>query len=196
MLAGVPVALVTESAVGALAAWDVAALLYVVWVWTTIWRLDAERTARLAERQDPTRATADVMLLAAAVVSLVAVALVLATAAKAKGAAQDVHLCLGLASVVVSWIVVHTVFTLRYAALYYVDEDGGVDFNQDEPPRYSDFAYLAFTVGMTFQVSDTDIQLPQIRRTITRHALLSFMFSTGILATTVNLVASLTSQGG
>ena len=101
---------------------------------------------------------------------------------------------LSLASVVLSWAVVHTVFTLRYARLYYWGPDGGVDFNDDAKPRYSDFAYLAFTIGMTFQVSDTALSANEIRRTTLRHALLSYLFGTGILATAINLVASLTSK--
>ena len=68
---------------------------------------------------------------------------------------------------------------------------GGVDFNQSASPRYLDFAYLAFTIGMTFQVSDTDLQTSAIRATALRHALLSFLFGAIIVATTVNLVAGL-----
>jgi len=87
-------------------------------------------------------------------------------------------------------------FTLRYALLYYRGRDGGVDFNQDDPPRYTDFAYLAFTVGMTFQVSDTDLKTHTIRATALRHALLSYLFGSVILATTINLVAGISSGGG
>jgi uncharacterized membrane protein len=76
--------------------------------------------------------------------------------------------------------------------MYY--EDGGVDFNERAPPCYTDFAYLAFTIGMTFQVSDTDLQTREFRRVALCHALLSFVFGTGILATTINLVASLSSK--
>jgi uncharacterized membrane protein len=89
---------------------------------------------------------------------------------------------------------VHTVFMLRYAQLYYAGEQGGIDFNQADPPTYTDFAYLAFTIGMTFQVSDTPLRSKVIRRTALRHALLSYLFGTGILATTINLVASLSSK--
>ena len=76
---------------------------------------------------------------------------------------------LGLLSVAVSWFTVHTIFALRYALLYYADPEGGVDFNQDEPPCYRDFAYLAMTVGTTFQVSDTDLHTTGIRVTVLRH---------------------------
>jgi uncharacterized membrane protein len=172
--------------------WDGAALVYVAWVWFTIWRLDAEHTAELAVPEDPTRATADVLTLGAAVASLAAVGLVLGRAASSQGATQELLGALGVASVVLSWLVVHTVYTLRYARLYYAaSPDGGIDFNDPEPPTYSDFAYLAFTIGMTFQVSDTDLQTNELRRTALRHGLLSFLFGTGIVATTINLIASL-----
>jgi uncharacterized membrane protein len=80
---------------------------------------------------------------------------------------------------------------LRYAVLYYGGEVGGIDFNQTTPPRYSDFAYLAFTVGMTFQISDTSLTSHDIRTACLRHALLSYLFGSLILAAMVNLVASL-----
>jgi uncharacterized membrane protein len=87
---------------------------------------------------------------------------------------------------------VHTIFTLRYARLYYVGRDGGIDFNQEQPPAYLDFAYFSFTVGMTFQVSDTDVQTPAVRRTVLRHALVSYLFGAVIVAGTINLIAGLT----
>jgi uncharacterized membrane protein len=194
LAAGVPVGLVTGADFGALAAWDGTVAAYVTLVWSTVWWLDAGETKARAEREDPTRAIADVLLLSAAVASLVAVGLALANASQGPGSVELVHLWLGLGSVVLSWLLVHTVFALRYARLYYEDPDGGVDFNQREAPTYGDFAYLAFTIGMTFQVSDTDLQKSSIRRTALRHALLSYMFGTGILAATINLVANLTSQ--
>jgi uncharacterized membrane protein len=190
----VAVALLSDTELSLLIGWDAAAAAYVVWVWSAIWPLDAAHTAPLAERQDPTRATADVLLLTAAVASLVAVGLVLARASHARGTSELLLLGLGVASVVVSWLLVHTVFTLRYARLYYFGEDGGVNFHTDAPPDFHDFAYLAFTIGMTFQVSDTELQTKEFRRSALRQALLSYLFGTGILATTINLVASLTSR--
>jgi uncharacterized membrane protein len=178
-----------------LLAWDISAVVYLAWVWTTIWRLDAERTAQYAVPVDPTRAAADALVLAAAVVSLLAVALLLGRAAGEQGSAQVVSASLGVASVVCSWAMVHTVYTLRYARLYYTGEDGGVGFEDPEPPTYSDFAYLSFTVGMTFQVSDTGLQNRDFRRTVLTHALLSYLFGTGILAMVINLMATISSSG-
>jgi hypothetical protein len=89
-------------------------------------------------------------------------------------------------SVFVSWTIIHTVFTLRYARLYYAGQAGGINFNQTAAPDYGDFAYLSFTIGMTFQVSDTNIGSGQIRRTALRHAWLSFPMDAVIIATTIN----------
>jgi uncharacterized membrane protein len=187
----VPVAVATSWALYPLVGWDVAGAVLIVWTWRTIWHLDAAHTARLAGVEDPTRAAADLLILSAAVASLAAVGVVLHRAAGSQGAEQNLLGALGVVSIVVSWLVVHTTFTLRYARLYYSGADGGIDFKEDDPPCYSDFAYLAFTVGMTFQVSDTDIQEKEIRRVILQHALLSFVFVTGIVATTINLIANL-----
>jgi uncharacterized membrane protein len=176
--------------------WDALAITLLTWTWFTIWPMGAQATAAHATREDPTRPVSDVILLSAAVASLVAVGFFLLQASSAKGSSQDILAATGIATVALSWFVVHTVFMLRYALLYYTGHDRGVDFNQPTPPRYSDFAYLAFTVGMTFQVSDTDLQSPAIRATALRHALLSYLFGAVILATTINLVAGLGSSSG
>jgi uncharacterized membrane protein len=175
-----------------LVAWDVAALTYLVWVWRKIWGLDGELTARHAVREDPTRAAADLLLLSAASASLVAVGYVLVRAGSGGGLREGLQVGFGVASVLISWAVIHTVFTLRYARLYYTGLDGGIDFHQKEAPQFSDFAYLAFTVGMTFQVSDTELNTAPIRAQVLRHALLSYLFGTVIVALTINLVAGLT----
>ena len=133
-----------------------------------------------------------VSLVAGIVVSVVAVLLGAAKYAPAAGWDAGV----GVGTVALSWLIVHTVFTLRYAKLYYFGSGGGVNFNQPTPPRYSDFAYLSFTIGMTFQVSDTDLQTPAIRATALRHAMLSYLFGAVILATTINLISGLASSSG
>jgi uncharacterized membrane protein len=97
--------------------------------------------------------------------------------------------------VAASWISVHTVFALRYARLYYTGPPDGIDFNQHEDPNYVDFAYLAFTLGMTYQVSDTNLKNRTIRSTALSQALLSFVLGAIILAITINLVAGLVNLG-
>jgi uncharacterized membrane protein len=189
----VTAALLHSPAVGLLLGWDTVAVLYTGWLAFVLLGRDAEQTARRATTTDPDRVATDIALLTAAVASLVTVAFVLLRAPQTSSTPEFVQVGLGVVSVVVSWAMVHTLFTLRYAALYYGRPGGGIDFNSAEPPTYRDFAYLAFTVGMTFQVSDTVLHSTALRRTVLRQALLSYLFGTGILATTVNLVASLRS---
>ncbi|MCW3841335.1 DUF1345 domain-containing protein [Micromonospora yasonensis] len=175
-----------------LVGWDAAALSWLVLQWSRLSRLDATRTARLAKFEDPNWAMRDALLLVACLASLLAVGVVLTSAhAVGPGLPRDLYGGLGVLSVVLSWFVVHTVFTIRYARLYYTGEPGGIDFHQLSPPCFADFAYVGFTVGTTFQVSDTDLSGPEMRRTALRHALLSYLFGAFIIAATVNLLSSL-----
>jgi uncharacterized membrane protein len=195
----VPTAVLGADRIAALVGWDVLALVFCGWVWIEVWRFDAPSTASHALRVDPGRELADLLLLGAAVASLVAVGLVLFSAGHANGSAKYLEAGFALLSVFVSWTLVHTVFTLRYAHLYYSDPIGGVDFNEkragdstaQQNARYSDFAYLAFTIGMTFQVSDTDIEQRAIRRAVLHQALLSYPLGTVIIAAAINLVSGL-----
>lgn len=171
--------------------WIAAALTYLIWVWSRIGRLDAEGTKTHATREDPSRGLADALLVLAGVGSLAIVGFVLVQAAQLSGVARLVLGGLAILSVGLAWALIHTLFTLRYAYLYYDDTPGGVDFNQTEDPDYGDFTYLAFTLGMTYQVSDTAIGAREVRRTALRHALLSYLFGAVILATVINFVAGL-----
>lgn len=177
--------------IAALAGWDVTGAAFVAWTWHAVWRLDGEQTREDAEREDPTRPVTDALVLVAALASLGGVAMVLLTRSSGGGPAQFAVVGLAVASLAASWSVVHTVFAVTYTRLYYGGPDGGVDFPGDGPPTYADFAYLAFTVGMTFQVSDTPITSREIRRTVLRQALLAYLFGSVILAAMVNLVAGL-----
>lgn len=175
-----------------LLAWSATAMTYVASVWLKIARLDPVATSAVATAEDPRRATADLLLLVASVISLAAVIVGIIKAGSSHGAERAVLLAAGIATIVVSWGVVHTIFTLRYAALYYSGGDGGIDFHDDAAkPSYVDFAYMAFTIAMTYQVSDTDITTKEIRHTALRHALLSYVFGTVIIAATINLAAGL-----
>lgn len=173
--------------------WDCAAAVFLAWTWTVVATMDAEQTASHATREDPSKRVTQLLVLGASVASLVGVGYLLVQASTDKGPAQGIAAALGVFSVAVSWLVVHTLFALRYALLYYTGTDRGVDFNQPGPPRYTDFAYLAFTIGMTYQVSDTPLTTHAIRAAALRHALLSYLFGALILAATVNLIVSLAS---
>jgi uncharacterized membrane protein len=176
---------------GPLVAWDVSAAALLVWTRVLIWGLSASQAASLATRESPGRANSDLLLLVGSVVSLVAVGLVLVRANQETGLDKGLLVGLSVASIILAWSTVHTVYALRYARLYYGGTDGGVDFNDESAPCYSDFAYLALTIGMTFQVSDTALTTNAFRRLALRHALLSYMFGALIIATTINLIAGL-----
>ena len=179
--------------VAALCASDVAALVFVVWVWIGIWRVDAHATSRIARSEDASRLAAESVLLGAGAASPLAVAFTLSEAGDATAPARCLLTALAVGSVALAWTSVHTVHVLRYARLYYSPPVGGIDFHE-EAPDYTDFAYLALTIGMTFQVSDTDIMSKRVRRVALHHALLSYVFGTVIVAITVSAVAGLLGQ--
>jgi uncharacterized membrane protein len=172
-------------------AWGIAALAIVARVWWRVGRMDAAATKSHARAEDFSRPVADAAVLAASVASLVAVGYTIITAGNRAGTTKALLILLAIAVVALSWLTVHTLYMLRYGDTYYGDPIGGIDFNADEPPSYHDFAYVAFTIGMTFQVSDTSLTSSRLRRLALRHALLSFVFGAVILALTINSVASL-----
>lgn len=171
--------------------WLGSGLVWTGLVWLSVLPLDAVAASQYATREDPHGATANTLLIGASVAALVAVVLGILKASHSSGTDKVLLLSSGIAAIVCSWGVVHTVFALRYAGLYYRGVDGGVDFNEDDKPVYADFAYLAFTIGMTYQVSDTDLTNKAIRHTALRHALLSYLLGTVIIAATINLAAGL-----
>jgi uncharacterized membrane protein len=175
--------------VSVLAGWIVAAATFVGRVWSRTYYLTGEETGSVATREDASRASAHLMVIGASVISLVGVGVDLAKASLRSGTPKVVLTAAAILTVITSWALVHTVFTLRYAHAYYGHPVGGINFRSEEAPNYHDFAYVAFTIGMTFQVSDTDLTSPVMRRLALRHALLSYLFGAVILAMTINVTA-------
>jgi uncharacterized membrane protein len=180
----------------ALGGWDVAGTVFLGVAWHVILRADAATTRRVALIEDETKHTAAVVVLLACNVSLLAVAFTLAHADSETGWQRSVSIGGALLTVMVSWTVLNTLFTLRYADAHYHYQDGrGVDFGDGatdhDPPDYRDFAYLAFTIGMCYQVSDQSIRSAHMRRTVLVHSLVSYVFGVIIIASTINVVAGL-----
>jgi uncharacterized membrane protein len=190
VIASAVAAFLTAWQVAVLIGWDAAAIVFLAWVFLAVHSLGGDATASHATSEDPSRAAAELILIFASAASLVGVGLVLFQAADQSGGSKVLSTAVAFLSVAVSWAAVHTVFMLRYASLYHAN-GGGIEFQGTEMPDYGDFAYLALTIGMTYQVSDTALKDRTIRRTALRHALLSFVFGTGILAMTINVVAGL-----
>jgi uncharacterized membrane protein len=168
--------------------------------WIIILNAHPKEIRKIARLQDSSRTLIFLVVIAASIISLGAIIFLLKGT---KGQAEaDVtgHILLAMASVIVSWWLVHTLFTMRYAHLYYDTDNnddkelpvGGLEFPGDEKePDYIDFVYFSFVIGMTFQVSDVQITDRKIRRLVLMHGLISFAFNTAIVALSINVVSSL-----
>ena len=138
-----------------------------------------------------------VLAFAAACVALLAVAFVIRGHGSPAHAVVARKVLLGLSTVAVSWFLLHTVYSLHYAHLYYGDSDcdeasdKGLDFPGDKDPDYLDFAYFAFVIGMTCQVSDVQVTTKRMRRITLLHGVISFGFNTVILALLINTISGL-----
>ena len=171
--------------------WSVVALVFLAVTWSVLLRMDGAETKRHARADDVSRPTADLLLVGSSIASLVAVGYTLIVAGNRHGTTEALLIGLVVIAVAFAWSVVHTVYMLRYAGAYYGDPIGGIDFGGDTQPDYRDFAYLALTIGMTFQVSDTNLKTKAFRHMALRHALLSYLFGAVIVGVTINVVASL-----
>ncbi|WP_372510954.1 MULTISPECIES: DUF1345 domain-containing protein [Mycobacterium] len=198
-LLGVATAMLISSAAGLryapAAGWIAAAFVYLAWTWIVVLPMDSVQTREHVRPEDPPRGwVTDAIILVASVASVGGVAHLLAAGSKA-GVEKDVTAAVGVVSIVAAWFVVHTVFSVRYADIYYSEPTGGINFNGAEEPRFLDFFYLAFTVGMTYQVSDTSLQTGKLRAIALCQAVLSYLFGAVILAVTINLVVGLSNSG-
>ncbi len=173
--------------------WIVAATVYLVWTWSLVLPMNAEQTlAHVRQRREDGKAgISHLVVLVASIAGLAGVGYLLA--AESDGQRHIGEALVGILSVIASWFAVHTTFTLRYAMLFYSDHASEpISYHQNEYlPCYKDFAYLAFTVGMTYQVSDTDLGSPRIRGSVLTQALVSFLLGAVVLASTINLVLTL-----
>jgi uncharacterized membrane protein len=185
---GVAVGPVLGVAAGVLTGWGVFALVNVVWVLVLIWPMDARATREHATLEAPGRRIARLISITGSVVSLSAVLVVIVQAQTSSRAEEYVLAGIAVLSVASSWALIHTEYVLRYARMYYSDPVGGIDFNQDEDPEYTDFVYFSVGLGMTYQVSDTNITRNGFRRVVIAHTLLGYLFGTVILASIINLV--------
>ena len=174
-----------------LVGWSVLALTSVIWVLVMVWPMDAERTRAHATTEDPGRQLARLVALVGSLVSLGAVGIVLIQTRERSQAEALLLAAIAVVSVVSSWALVQVDYMLRFAGLYYAEPVGGIDFNQDEDPEYTDFAYFAVGLGMTYQVADTSVRTNEIRRIVIAQTLLAYLFGSVILASIINLVAGI-----
>jgi uncharacterized membrane protein len=178
-------------------AWDVFSLCLLCLYWLIFYTTSPTHIRKLAATEDTSRVVIFIVTIISATASMLAVILLLTT--KHESAEVKVlHLVVAIAGMSLSWSLVHTVFAVRYAHLYYADHKtkpginaGGLDFPDEDKPDFVDFAYFSFVLGMTFQVSDVSITLKKIRRMVLWHSLISFGYNAVIIALTINVIAGL-----
>lgn len=192
VVTGTVAGLAVDARLGPLVGWCTAGVLALVWVWRLCWPQDAAGTRRVAREESSSRVTDDAVV-TACFASLVAVVVALTqTNSQDPDPVSVLLVVLGVLGTMVAWALVNTVWALKYARLYFVDHaSGGFDVKQEDPPRYSDFAYLAFTVGMSFAVSEIELTSSLMRRKTLQHALLSYFFGTVVIAVAINFVTNL-----
>ncbi|WP_327086300.1 DUF1345 domain-containing protein [Nonomuraea sp. NBC_01738] len=177
-----------DVALAVLAGIATTASVFVAAGWFVLWPMDADATHHNARREDLRPVTDELVLVCASLSGLIVIVVLLLV-----GNTRDGHAAAAtaLAGVFLSWAALHLMYATRYAYDYYRDPAGGIDFNSRQPPAYSDFLYFSYNLGMTYQVSDTTVSSPELRKIVLRHCLLSYIFGTSILATTLNLIAGI-----
>ena len=178
-------------------AWDTFCLSMILLSWILFFATTPNELCTIVEKQDDGLKVIFMIVLVAVCLSLFGTLLLLSS--KVESTFNKVfHTIVSLSPVLLSWILLHTTFTVRYAHLYHDHNKlntgtnvGGIDFPCKEQPDYIDFAYFSFVIGMTFQVSDVVVSSRVIRRFVLMHSLISFVFNTIIVALTINTIAGL-----
>lgn len=174
--------------------WDVFALSFTVTCWIVFFTRNTDDIRQYARTDDGSRTFVFIFILLASFASMVMV-LLLVLSDETDAA---LYIPVAIAGILLSWAMVHTMFAMHYAHMYYDDDEEdnskhaeGLEFPQEDRPDYIDFAYFSFVIGMTFQVSDVEISSRMIRRTALLHGLLAFILNTFVVALTINLIAGL-----
>ena len=176
-------------------AYDAAALVYLSLSWAMIFTNTAESTRLRAAAEDPGRRFGFLIALASSAAVVFGSVTWLGSRGFSGQHTGDALLVATIVAAVLAWSFTHTAYALHYAHLYYgpsgnlpPDCTSGLLFPGCPDPDDLDFAYFAFTIGMTFQVSDVQISSRSIRRTVLWHALLAFAYNTVIVALMLNLI--------
>ena len=178
-----------------LMSWEAFTICLIVMDWITFSITKTDQIRQQARIQDSSRTVIFLIILISTLASFLAILLLIVTKGKFR-TQQSIHLIVAVAGLILSWFLIHTIFTLRYAHIYYDDDDdhpethaAGLIFPGDDKPDYKDFAYFAFVIGMTFQVSDVQVTSKRLRRLVLLHGILAFGYNTIMIALTINLIA-------
>jgi uncharacterized membrane protein len=179
-----------------LIAWDLGVVLYLSLVLWLAAHADTALIRRQSKLQDVGRFAIPGATVVAALASLVAVLYELRPP-PGGGCVPPQELALGALTIFLSWALIHTILAVHYTHEFYGEHrDGGrgLKFPGGAPPNYWDFIYFSFVIGMTNQVSDVSVTSRAIRKTVTTHSVVSFIFNVAVLAVSLNIVASALSQ--
>jgi uncharacterized membrane protein len=190
VMIGVAVGFAADPSLGVLAGIAAAGISSVAFGWMVLWPMDAAATRADVERENIRPAAEEMIIVAAGLCGLVAIVVLLLLGRSDSPGAAAAAAPVGVAA---GWAGLQLTYATRYAHLYFEAPEGGIDFNHDAPPAYSDFFYFSHNLGMTYAVSDTSVTSRRIRAIVLRHCLLSYTFGTVILATTINLVIGIVS---
>jgi uncharacterized membrane protein len=178
-----------------LAGWDFGVVLYLILTYWMILMCGVPEIRRRAAADDEGAVALLFLTGFAALAALGAIIAELGGAKNSNGTEAALHIFCGMATIVLSWIFVHTIFALHYAHEFYGERGdkalGGLNFPGRQPPDYWDFLYFSLVIAMTSQVSDVTIESRVIRRVVGIHGVLAFFFNLAILALTINMVSNL-----
>jgi uncharacterized membrane protein len=198
--AGLAFTLISGSSLvtGFLTGWDIGIGLYLILALHAMASADVARIRRRAAEEDEGDVAILILTVAAALASVAAIFVELGTAAGAGSVQSPGRVALAILTITLSWVFIHVIFALHYAHEFYDEETGGgLNFpDGDTEPDYWDFVYFSFVIGMTSQVSDVGITSKRVRRTVTAHGIVSFVFNAALVALTVNIAASAVQAGG
>ncbi|MBC6991092.1 DUF1345 domain-containing protein [Hymenobacter sp. BT491] len=180
----------------AIAGWDAFVLSCLVLMWASILTAEPRHIRSVATAEDPGRVFTFVLVLVGAGASLLAVIFMLGALHGMAAGPRNLHVTLAAVAVLGTWLLLHTIFTLRYAHLYYDPHTDGAEGGLEFPgtsiePDYLDFAYFSFVVGMTAQTADIGISGRTLRRIALLHGILSFGFNTAVIALSISGLSSI-----
>ena len=176
-----------------LVAWDMAVVLYLIFVTNLAATSSTESMRKRASLEDEGALAILILTITAALASLAAIAIELYGIHQQEATGQGFRLLIAGITILCSWFFVHTMWAIHYAHEFYGDdgERRGLVFPKEDRPDYWDFLYFSFNMGAAAQTSDVVIVSRKMRRLVLSHTILAFLFNTMILALAVNVGASL-----